>query len=329
MSKKSFPKNFWANFGKDESDKSLAASIAKNIEGFIGKYPNYKFPDNLGDYCTVYFIDCYESSCPDGCDVECPGSAEGFLPQVQPTRVPGDVKSLIPILPKRGECPKKEKRVFMRAHIGELTEDEVKFIGTKSCISSDTPHPVTLCRFRQATDISLDTPEERLAHYTLLKKFEEVKAADRQGLSRTQRDKITIAMSAAKLAVNLRMTRKRAWGYSLVVGNVPGIPIEQSAPVLAVETQGTNRKTADEKLRDFLMECPECKSLSNVRMAAFIGEKPATVRKTPTWTALSRERRLQKKQNAIWKKLNNDNLPGAERKRLERELGNLKDGEKR
>jgi len=329
MSKKSFPKNFWENFGKDESDKSLAASIAKNIEGFIGKYPNYKFPDNLGDYCTVYFIDCYESCCPDGCDVECPGSEEGFLPQVQPTRVPGDVKSLIPILPKRGECPKKEKRVFMRAHIGELTGDEVKFIGTKSCISSDTPHPVTLCLFRQATDISLDTPEERLAHYTLLNKFEEVKAADRQGLSRTQRDKITIAMSAAKLAVNLSMTRKRAWGYSLVVGDVPGIPIEQSAPVLAVETQDEKRRTADEKLRDFLNEHPECNALPNVRLAMLIGEKPATVRKTPTWILLSQKRRLLKKRNALRLKLNNDNLSEADRKKFERELDNLEDGEKR
>ena len=213
MSKKSFPKNFWENFGKEDSDKSLAASIAKNIRGFIGRYPNYRFPDNLVDYCSVYFIDCYETYCPDGCDGadgrerECPRrpSPQHYLPP--------------PLL--RGECPKKEKNLYMRVHIGELTEDEVKFLGSKSCIPYDKPHALTLCIFRRAADILLDTPEERLAHYTLLKKFEEVKTADKQGLSRQQRDQITIAISAAKLAVNLRTTRKRAWGYSLVVGNVP------------------------------------------------------------------------------------------------------------
>jgi hypothetical protein len=218
--------------------------------------------------------------------------------------------------------------VYLRAHLGELTEDEVKFVRS-FCGNSES------CVFRQATDISLDTPEERLDHYTLLKRFDAVKAADREGLSKQAQGLITIATALVKVAVNLRTTRKRAWGYSLEVGNIPGISAEQSSSAILTPstleetTQDKKRRTADEKLRDFLDEHPECHALSSRRLAMLIGEKPATVRKTSTWIALSKKKRLQKKQNAVRLKLNNDDLSEAERKRLERELDNLEDGEKR
>jgi hypothetical protein len=223
-------------------EKSADKFIEQNTDRFISSYSNQKFSDYPA--YPDYFIDCYERYCPDGCDVECPGSEEGFLPQILPKRVPGDVKSLIPTLPNPGNCPKKEKRVYMRAHIGELTEDEVKLI-------RDTSRADALIVFRQVEDIPRNTPEEEDEHTNLLLTFEAFKTADREGQSRQKRLQIATAMSVIKKAADFRKTRKRAWGYASIMGNVPGIPAEQGsnredaaalAPVLK-GLQMTNEKT--------------------------------------------------------------------------------------
>ena len=225
------------------SEKSADKLIEQNTDRFLSSYSNQKFPDYPA--YPDYFIDCYERYCPEGCDVECPGSEEGFLPVVQPKRLPGDVKNLMPILPKPGNCPKKEKRVYMRAHIGELTEDEIKFI-------RDTSYTDTLIVFRPVEDIPRNTPEEENEHSGLLASFEAFKIADRQGLSRQKRLQITTVMAMMKKASDFRKARKRAWGYASVIGNVPGIPAEQGSnredtvatvvPVLK-GLQMTNEKT--------------------------------------------------------------------------------------
>ena len=99
-------------------------------------------------------------------------------------------------------------------------------------------------------------------------------------------------------------------------------PDNSPTPSTSAEgTQRVQRKTADEKLRDFLKTHPECETLTNERLAMLIGATPGAVRKTPTWIAMSKEKEYQKQQNAIRLKLNDDNLPAAERARLESLLG--------
>ena len=216
-------------------DKSADKLIEQNTDRFISGYSNQKFTDYPA--YPDYFIDCYERYCPDGCDVECPGSEEGFLPVVQPKRVSGDIQSLMPILPKSGNCPKKEKRVYMRAHIGELTEDEVKLI-------RDTSRADALIVFRQVEDIPRNTPEEENEHSKLLANFESFKIADRQGLSRQKRLQITIAMSVMKKASDFRKARKRAWGYASIMGNIPGISAEQPS-VVKKRTKVSSKRSID------------------------------------------------------------------------------------
>jgi hypothetical protein len=146
-------------------------------------------------------------------------------PLPKPGEFPGELKTLNPMVQlKRCECEKKDKRVYMRVHIGDLTEDEVRFIGVMSY------NAYALCVFRRAADISLETAEENLKHSTLLERFEAVKAADRGERTWQQQLQITSAMSIVKLAAELSATRKRAWGYSLTVGNIPGLSIVQSSP---------------------------------------------------------------------------------------------------
>jgi hypothetical protein len=214
---------------KDTSDKSLGASIANNIEGFIRRYPNYPPTDYLSVYCHDYVIDCYEWCCPDGCD----RGAE-FCER----RYPPSPYSQVSRMPSHKGCPRMEKRVYTRTNIGELTEGEVKFI-------ADIALPATFVALRRTTDISLDTPEERLDHCTLLQKFEEFKAADRQELSRQKHHQITVVAALVKLATNLRKTRQRAWGYSLIVGNIPGIPIEQTGTPIEQSTHATHSTASD------------------------------------------------------------------------------------
>jgi hypothetical protein len=272
--------------------KSVGENVESNIERFIAEYPNYNSTDYFVDY-PVYFIDCYEWYCPAGCNVECPGSDEGFLPLVLPKQDPGGLRPPMS-LPKEGECPKKEKRVYMRVHIGKLTEDEVKYIGDSSLSRK-------LIDFRLATDVSLETPEEILDHHFLLERYKAEKAADRQGLSSRKKHIITVVVSLVKLAVNLRTTRKRAWGYSLVVGNIPGIPVEQSSPATpsivpekspepgtSVEKQ-TNRsnlrgkKTVDEKLQRLIYRDPLLAEQSAKELAFRLKCSKAAIIAAPTW----------------------------------------------
>ena len=194
-------------------DQSADKLIEQNADRFLSSYSNQKFPDYPA--YPDYFIDCYERYCPEGCDVGCPGSKDGYLPVVQPKG-----KNLKPILPNLGNCPKKEKRVYMRAHIGELTEDEVKYIG-------DTD---ALIVFRPVEDIPRNTPEEENEHSRLLASFEAFKIADRKTLPRQKRLQIATAMAMMKKASDFRKVRKRALCYASIIGNVPGIPAEQSVP---------------------------------------------------------------------------------------------------
>ena len=187
-------------------DKSLETSVVKNIEGFMARYPNQKFADY-----PDYFIDCYEWYCPGGgCD-ECPFKFRPPMPPLLPPRA----------TLKKGKCPKQEKRVHMRGHIGKLTDEEVKTVGDKALISA------SLIVLRCATDISHDTPEAESEHSALLERFATISAADRKKLPSQTQLQITIAVSLVKLAEHLRTTRKRAEGYSLTIGSMPGILAEQ------------------------------------------------------------------------------------------------------
>jgi len=222
-------------------EKNIEKSIARNIDDFIARYPNYQFTGYFID-CPDYFIDCYEWYCPVGCAAtDCPDKPKK-----------NQLPILLPSLFTQAKCPKQKKRLYMRGHIGELTQDEVKFIAT---------HSTKLIVFRPAADISFDTPEKEHEHSALLAEFKTVKAADRQGLPRPTRQQITIAESLIKLAANLRSTRKKAWGYSLVVGNVPGIPIGQ--PSTTNEAAKPERAPGKSKYDD-LVAAPLEQSIEDV-----------------------------------------------------------------
>lgn len=204
----------------------------------MARYPN----SNITDY-PDYFIDCYEWYCPGGgCD-ECPFKFRPPIPPLLPPRV----------TLRKGKCLKQEKRLCMRAHIGKLTNDEVKTVGDKALISA------SLIVLRCAADISHDTPEAEHEHSALLGRFETISAADRKKLPAQTQLQITIAVSLVKLAEHLRTTRKRAEGYSLTVGNMPGA--EQPSSKTTDEDADTERSKSK---YDVLIEAMVEQSINEV-----------------------------------------------------------------
>ena len=191
--------------------QTIEKDIEKNIIRFTSSYPNFDFTGYFPTF-PDYFIDCCGAPfCPDGCEEnssDCP----------KKKKTPDNLRLKRQHWSEIRSCPKKQQLVYMRAHIGDLTKQEIECIRQVS-------YARTYIVFRLATEITPDSPE----HSMLLKNFEAVKTANRQGLSREDRFRVLVALAVIKLAAHLRSTRRRAWGYSLIVGNVPGIPVDQSA----------------------------------------------------------------------------------------------------
>jgi len=191
--------------------QTIEKDIEKNIIRFTSSYPNFDFTGYFPTF-PDYFIDCCGTPfCPDGCEEnssDCP----------KKKKTPDNLRLKRQHWSEIRSCPKKQQLVYMRVHIGDLTKQEIECIRQVS-------YARTYIVFRLTTEITLDSPE----HSMLLKNFEAVKTANRQGLSREDRFRVMVALAVIKLASHLRSTRRRAWGYSLIVGNVPGIPVDQSA----------------------------------------------------------------------------------------------------
>ena len=236
-----------AMFGRK---KFISEEIEKltedNITRFISSYPNYDFTGYFPDF-PKYFMDCCGVPfCPDGCEDNSPGCPKK---EKEPT---GNLKAQMAYNSTIRGCPNRRVRVHLRAPIGDLTDQE------KECIRQKAG---TYIIFHRVDDISPDSPD----HAMLLKNFETYKTANRQDMSREDRIRINVALALIKLAAHLRATRRRAWGYSLVVGNVPGIPIKlkqserdafrsatdpQTAETTKNETQAKERKPRRSKYEE-------------------------------------------------------------------------------
>jgi hypothetical protein len=283
--------------------------------------------------CHEYFVDCCKNCCPDGCDkqntLECLPNFESV--NETPVGVTKDLGSgttlffrytkLTRMFPK---CSDYKQRVYMRGSLGKLTEDDIKFLGFN--------YDEFLIFFRRATDIPLDTPEESLEHSRLLDVFESNVVNGKMYPDANCMDiQINIAKRIFIIAEATRELRERMCYNLYKYKHVMGIPVEfpspaivaldnsPTPPTLVVEPQG-EKKTANEKLQDFLLEHQECRAWTSKELAVQIGESAEAVRKTDTWKALSKNRKYLKEQNAIILKLKNERLSEADRRKLERKL---------
>ena len=278
-----------------------------------------------------YYTDFYEWFCPEGCDKQnCPVDSGKCLISVQGFRIDTT-------------CKKAEKRVYMRMPLCDLTEREAKWSFSEEFLK-DIGDRLQIFSPRSAADIPHDTPEEKQEHDMLLERcLEFLYSIDRQpDLPEYKILQWNFSSYLSSLANAARWQRyeknklKESKKTLDISAEQPShatpstVPDNSStSPTMAGAMEGAKKETANEKLRSFLDKNPECRSLTHNRLAVLIGETPETVRKTPTWIALSKGNQRTKKQNAIRLKLNNAYLSKAERDRLENELEELKAAEKR
>ena len=275
------------------NDKSLGTSIVKNVAEYRERYPNYRIID-----CPDYFFDCYEYYCPENCPNNYPGGCD------EPKKIVETRGFQVPL-----PCSNVEKRVYMRGSLGNLTEEESKFL--------IFDYDKFLIFFRRTTDIPLDTPEENIKHSRLLDMFDYVCDNNMSNLPIPKRTQINITQKMIRVSVAIRELRDTMCTYYYCMKYFEGLPIElpsslatlsttpgnsSTPPTVSGATQGAKGKTANEKLQDFILENPECQAWTSKKLAVQIGETAETVRQTDTWKALSKKRKYLKEQKLSYNK---------------------------